>query len=715
MAGTEQYQVEITARTSQFTAEMNKASASARKAADAVKSSFLGVQGTLAGLGVAFSAGAIVAAARETIAFAASLDDLADSTGSSVENLSRLANQAKISGTSFETLQGLMNKLAAGMAGADEESSKVGRALKALGVTAADPAQALNDVAVALNKYADGTAKAALARDLFGKGGPAFLATLKDIAEAQDVGATVTAKQAAEAEKLEKALRRLSVEATSFRDAVLSDVVPALSQWLEQLKEGIRLAGGFWSAVANFGVGVDPFKTLRQNIAETDERIKNLLNDTGAEARWAKVLGVTPEILAKLKARGEFLRFMERQQVMAGAGALGDLSDQVSRRYERKPKLDYTGAADKTAGGRREVDEFAKAMERLRREAAQAQTALDEAFSGEKISNARKQLAALQASDEWKKFTGAQQAELQRRYMAIDAIERQTEAYKKEREEREKQIKAEEQLEDARARQFDRFKQYLGAFAEENDFLAKEIELVGQDATAREKLAASIQKERLEREAIAGGGGAEDLRIIEDQYQRRIALIDQMALRTRKFEQDEQIKSVFSDAVADQFAQVIAGTKSISDAFRDMERNIIASISRIAAQNIADAIFGQRGISGGGLLGGLFSGTGSWLSGLFGGGTQAAWTSGFDLPMGFAAGGMPPLNVPSLVGEKGPELFVPRTAGVVIPNDVLQGKRAAKTTIINNISVPAGTTSATASQIALETGRAVSRVMRRNG
>jgi hypothetical protein len=36
-------------------------------------------------------------------------------------------------------------------------------------------------------------------------------------------------------------------------------------------------------------------------------------------------------------------------------------------------------------------------------------------------------------------------------------------------------------------------------------------------------------------------------------------------------------------------------------------------------------------------------------------------------PFGFAAGGTPPVGVASLVGEKGPELFIPRQAGTVVP------------------------------------------------
>jgi len=50
-----------------------------------------------------------------------------------------------------------------------------------------------------------------------------------------------------------------------------------------------------------------------------------------------------------------------------------------------------------------------------------------------------------------------------------------------------------------------------------------------------------------------------------------------------------------------------------------------------------------------------------------------------DLP-GFANGGRPPVGRPSIVGERGPELFVPSTAGTIIPNNAMSG-------ITNNIVV----------------------------
>jgi lambda family phage tail tape measure protein len=50
--------------------------------------------------------------------------------------------------------------------------------------------------------------------------------------------------------------------------------------------------------------------------------------------------------------------------------------------------------------------------------------------------------------------------------------------------------------------------------------------------------------------------------------------------------------------------------------------------------------------------------------------------------LGFADGGNPPVGKASIVGERGPELFVPRTAGTIIPNHALAG--VGGTTMVTN-------------------------------
>lgn len=85
--------------------------------------------------------------------------------------------------------------------------------------------------------------------------------------------------------------------------------------------------------------------------------------------------------------------------------------------------------------------------------------------------------------------------------------------------------------------------------------------------------------------------------------------------------------------------------------FGDFARSIIQDLLKIELKAQATALF--KSAAGG--LGGLLSGLGSLFGGFF------------------ADGGNPPVGKPSIVGERGPELFVPRTAGTVIPNGAMGG------------------------------------------
>jgi hypothetical protein len=55
-----------------------------------------------------------------------------------------------------------------------------------------------------------------------------------------------------------------------------------------------------------------------------------------------------------------------------------------------------------------------------------------------------------------------------------------------------------------------------------------------------------------------------------------------------------------------------------------------------------------------------------------------------DLGGYLADGGPADANTPYIVGERGPELFVPRSAGVVIPNNQLSNSMGSTTNVTNN-------------------------------
>lgn len=73
------------------------------------------------------------------------------------------------------------------------------------------------------------------------------------------------------------------------------------------------------------------------------------------------------------------------------------------------------------------------------------------------------------------------------------------------------------------------------------------------------------------------------------------------------------------------------------------------------------------------------------LMSLFGGGSFMNDRGGMELAgsLGFADGGSPPVGRASIVGERGPELFVPNGSGTIIPNHALGGV-GSTTNVTNN-------------------------------
>jgi lambda family phage tail tape measure protein len=86
---------------------------------------------------------------------------------------------------------------------------------------------------------------------------------------------------------------------------------------------------------------------------------------------------------------------------------------------------------------------------------------------------------------------------------------------------------------------------------------------------------------------------------------------------------------------------------------------------------------GGSGSGGGGILGGLLGlfglGGNSNSGGFATVGSGAGVTDGVPNFTGMAGGGQPPLGQATLVGENGPELFVPNSAGQVVSNKDLSG------------------------------------------
>jgi len=99
--------------------------------------------------------------------------------------------------------------------------------------------------------------------------------------------------------------------------------------------------------------------------------------------------------------------------------------------------------------------------------------------------------------------------------------------------------------------------------------------------------------------------------------------------------------------------------------FKSLITSMIQDMLKAQLQMQASSLFSKAGSALG--IGSLFGGGGGGSGSVANLGTA----TGSDMMQAFADGGDPPVGQASLVGEAGPELFIPKSAGTIIPNNAL--------------------------------------------
>ena len=136
----------------------------------------------------------------------------------------------------------------------------------------------------------------------------------------------------------------------------------------------------------------------------------------------------------------------------------------------------------------------------------------------------------------------------------------------------------------------------------------------------------------------------------------------------------QDIGTAMASTLTEGVAGLVAGTTTAQQVFSDFLKGVGDALMKAAQQMIAQylAIAAARalaGLFGGGSLGGAGGAADGSAFGAtaFGGGVDGS--AGFGMPsiLGRAAGGPVANGTPYMVGEKGPELFVPGSSGTIIP------------------------------------------------
>ena len=134
--------IDLEARLANLQQGMDKAGRLAEQQSQQIAASFNGMKTAAAGVGAALaaslSAAGIVSFVRATIDGVDRLNDLADATGASIENLSALEDIAARTGTNMDTVGDSVVKLNKVLGEAGKPGTEAAAALKALGLNAAE-------------------------------------------------------------------------------------------------------------------------------------------------------------------------------------------------------------------------------------------------------------------------------------------------------------------------------------------------------------------------------------------------------------------------------------------------------------------------------------------------------------------------------------------------------------------------------------------------
>lgn len=231
------------------------------------------------------------------------LDDLAQKSGASVEQLSQIQKVAKAFGVDFGTVDSAVVKLARGLTTIDEKGSKTQKALNAIGVSARDsagklrdPSKVMIDVAKALQDYEDGAGKAALVTDLFGKAGADLLPFFNDLAENVDRFSTVSKEAVTQASSLQDKLGLLGVRTDEIATSITAAALPALTDLADgfsdvlEAKDGLVKNGDLAEWADNLAVGLARVADVAVLIPRTLSAIWSSVKVVGADVKFLSTI-----------------------------------------------------------------------------------------------------------------------------------------------------------------------------------------------------------------------------------------------------------------------------------------------------------------------------------------------------------------------------------------------------------------------------------------
>lgn len=693
----------------------------------------------LGGLGAALSIANFAETITGTIKFAAALDDMAERTGASVENLSALAGVAKLGGHDLEMVESSVIKLNKALQGSDDEAKGAAKALAAIGLSIKDlrdkdPAQAMLDIAKALDNFADSGEKTAVAMAILGKAGAQALPFLKDLAEKGELVGKVTAEQAAQAEKYEKNMARLSAQLSATGKAVAFDLLDPLvdlsAKMVAAAESGDKLKAILLGLAGIGKIPIDIVFGSTKADASVSGTIKDFegklgglqkeLEDTGSKGG----VGFVSKLLFGGRSREDVQRDIDvTKNQLDALKKFGDkIEPKKSESGEQKPKIDFKSAPEpkpKTGGGgggsRSQIDDAERMLATMRERITLNEQDLQ---SVDKMTAVEKEAAKVkfQLETGTLKATEAQKQSILANFEQLAAQEKALKAQEEYRRGVEQLEQTNIKQRQAMVEQIELLKQSAEtyglaestissmvsarledaiAIARQNGASEDAIAVLDDELDLRKKLTAALEDNDLARlvsntasakakktdadlatldRALASG------KIDKKQYEEAISGIKDSVSELDEFTRQaaRNMQTAFADFLFDPFSD---GVQSMAQKFGTAIQRMIADA---AAAQLMNILFGDMGKTG--KISGLVGSGIDWLASNFKFADGGVMTSAGPLPLRkYARGGIATSPQMAMFGEGStPEAYVPLPDGRRIPVQMAGGASPNITVHVNS-------------------------------
>ena len=688
--------VSLEANVARFESDLNKAEFMAKKAMETIgnvsETAMKAVKGAVLGMAAAYTFDAFAEGIRGAIESASELDKMAKKTGASVEALSGLKSAAKLSGTSLDDVGVGLQKLSKSMYEAAGGSQKQVDQFKALGISVTDSSGKLRDsgevmldVAKKLASMDSGTQAVATAQMLLGKRGAELMPFMQDLADIGELNAKVTSDMAAEAEAYEKDLIRLEGRKKSLYNTIAAGVLPVmrdfadallgagsmterLNQQAKQLQQDNTIQDWARAAAKAVAFVMDAFDGVIRVVRLVGNALGAVMADIGSAIAFLD--GIGAEVLQEKSLDPVKRRFATlTSDLKSHAESFNEDMDKILGAPTFMQKLDEQFA--KRDAGLKKLAEARKQSFSIPDQSGNKTSAFEKYLDSLNVDLVKDQLGKyeamvqkgqLLAQKEGRLGDMGQVRDLVGRIQATDEAKR-VDAFTRSLKEANDQYEFQNSLIGMNARD-----QEIATVTRKN-FLAVEQQIWDAEKNGAKLSIDTQQKLRDE----ATKSTAKMVEAINARWEAEHAWETGVAKALNDYidtvsNAAAQSQKLFSDAFKGMEDALVNFVKTGKLDFKTLADSIISDLIRIQIQNsimkpLAQATSGMS-------FSGLFSGAGSFLSGLF-----------------KADGGPVSGGQPYIVGEQGPEWFVPNGAGTILPNGTAPATSAASSTAQGAVNI----------------------------